>query len=241
MLEWFGDEAVRIRVAFSKVFGPRWRPFGSAALRLGGLSDGAEGVQWNVAYDPRDGRRWVGVNLEGTQPDDWPVVRLLERERRDPELLDLVQDDRALHPVVLVWRRDYWQATSRPFIQERNIAPTPIALGDLTEDRLAPRPRGGLCLPRWPSQAPRPRRADRDAGERRSGAGRRLAAPDVPAFRPGGRGVGAAVPRGEGADAATVRLGPAAGGAGGPGKLQPTWSGLRRGRDRSLAIRRPSP
>jgi hypothetical protein len=134
MLEWFGDEAVRIRVAFSKVFGSRWRPFGSAALQLGGLSDGRDGVQWNVAYDPRDGRRWVGVNLEGMQYDDWPVARLLERERRDPELLDLVRNDQGLHPVVVVWRRDYWQATSRPFIQERNIAPTPIALGDLTEE-----------------------------------------------------------------------------------------------------------
>jgi hypothetical protein len=134
MLEWFGDETVRIRVAFSKVFGARWRPFGSAALRLGGLSDGAESVQWNVAYDPRDGRRWVGVNLEGTQSGDWPVARLLERERRDPELLDLVRPNQALHPVVLVWRRDYWQVNSRPFIQERNIAPTPLALGDLTEE-----------------------------------------------------------------------------------------------------------
>jgi hypothetical protein len=116
VLEWFGDEAARIRIACSKVFGPRWRPFGNRALQLGGLSDGAEGVQWNVAFDPRDGRRWVGVNLEGMQYDDWPVARLLERELRDPILLDLVPKDARLHPVVVLWRRDYWQATSRPVI-----------------------------------------------------------------------------------------------------------------------------
>ena len=130
MLDWLGDEGEQIRIAFSKVFGTRYSPFGSPSLQRGGLSDGKEGVQWNVNYDPRDGRQWVGVNLEGMQYDDWPVARLIERELREPVLPRLVEEHGALAPVLLVWHRDYWQATGRPRIQEKVIARA--RLGDLT-------------------------------------------------------------------------------------------------------------
>jgi hypothetical protein len=134
MVEWLGQTGVEMRVAFSKVFGSRHRPFGSPSTQVGGLSDGKEGVQWNVAYDRRDGRQAVGVNLEGMQYDDWPVARLIERELKQPTLLPLVRMHPGLSPVVLLWRRDYWQAASRPEIEERYIHPTPIALGDLTDE-----------------------------------------------------------------------------------------------------------
>ena len=133
-LAWLGAEGEALRVAFSRVFGAKWRPFGSPSLKLGGLSDGREGVQWNVAYDPRDGARWVGVNLEGMAYDDWPIARLIESELKRPTLVGLVRSTAALRDVILVWHRDYWPAQSRVEIQEQEIAPTPIALGDLTEE-----------------------------------------------------------------------------------------------------------
>jgi hypothetical protein len=135
MLEWLGSEADDIRIAFSKVFGSRWRPFGSQALHVGGFSDGKEGVQWSVAYDPRDGRQWVGVNLEGMQYGDWPIARFIETELKEPDLPGLAKKHRNLAGVVAFWRRDYWQATSRPEIEEQDIAPTPIPLGELTGEQ----------------------------------------------------------------------------------------------------------
>lgn len=134
MLDWLGSEADPMRIAFTKLFGTRPRPFGSIALQIGGFSDDKQGVQWNVAYDPRDGRQWVGVNLEGMQYDDWPVARLIERELRDPALPGLVREHAGLREVIVHWERDYWQATSRPEIRERNILPTPVLLGDLTAE-----------------------------------------------------------------------------------------------------------
>lgn len=132
MLDWLGSEGDAIRIAFTKVFSSRVRPFGSQALQIGGLSDGRKGVQWNVAYDPRDGRQWVGVNLDGMQYDDWPIARLIERDLKEPSLIRLVEKDEGLAPVFLLLRRDYWQASARPLIRERDISPTPIRLGDLT-------------------------------------------------------------------------------------------------------------
>jgi hypothetical protein len=135
MLDWLGSEGDRMRIAFTKVFGSRWRAFGSQALQVGGFSDGREGVQWNVAYDPRDGRQTVGVNLEGMQYDDWPVARLIERELKTRSLPGVISRNSGLNDVELLWRRDYWQANSRPEIQERDIAPTPISLGALTDEQ----------------------------------------------------------------------------------------------------------
>lgn len=134
MLEWMDGEGDRLRIAFTKVFGSKVRAFGSQALQRGGVTDGREGVQWQVGYDPRDGRQWVGVNLEGMQYDDWPITRLIQSELREISLPALVKSDPALADVQVLWRRDYWQANGRPGIQERNIAPTPSPLGDLTRD-----------------------------------------------------------------------------------------------------------
>lgn len=132
MLDWLGDDGSRIVAAFQRVFGGQARQFGSASIGWGGLSDGNEGVQWNVGFDPRENERWVGVNLEGMKYDGWPVARLITRELKNPLLPDYIARMDATAGVRVIWNRDYWQATSRPRINESYIAPTPIALADLT-------------------------------------------------------------------------------------------------------------
>jgi hypothetical protein len=134
MLKWLGAEGDQLRIAFTKVFGSRYESFGSPSLQAGGLSDGKKGVQWHVGYDPRDGVRFAGVNLEGMQYDGWPVARLIERELKAPTLVELVQREKNLGDVTLQWRRDYWQKQARPEIVERHISPTPLLLRELTAD-----------------------------------------------------------------------------------------------------------
>jgi hypothetical protein len=134
MLKWIGPEGDQLRIAFTKVFGSRYEPFGSPSLQLGGLSDGKKGVQWHVGYDPRDGTRFAGVNLEGMQYAGWPVARLIERELKAPTLIELVEDKEDLADVSLLWRRDYWQKQARPEILERYIGPTPLVLSELTDE-----------------------------------------------------------------------------------------------------------
>jgi hypothetical protein len=132
MLDWMQPEAERIRVAFTKVFGPGPQPFGNQATHVGGFSDGKDGVQWNVVYDPRDSHIAVGVNLEGMAYKDWPIATLIERELHNGSLVELVRQHPEIGNVELLWRRDYWQAKSRPEIAEREIARMPLE--NLTED-----------------------------------------------------------------------------------------------------------
>jgi hypothetical protein len=93
MLEWLGDEGERLCKAFTETFGQPCQPFGKRSTWIGGVSDGAPGVQWNASYDPRDRRQWVSVNLEGLEYEGWPVSRLIRRELADPKLLSVAQAD----------------------------------------------------------------------------------------------------------------------------------------------------
>lgn len=134
MLDWLGAEGERMADAFKQVFGESIRPFGSRARKIGGLSDGNEGVQWNLGLDPREGSCWVGVNLEGMQYRDWPIARLIQRELGASTLPTLIRKVGAADPMEIRWKRDYWQAASRPLIDERWIKPTPIFVSRLTDD-----------------------------------------------------------------------------------------------------------
>lgn len=147
MLDWLGDEGDRLQAAFIQVFSGRVRAFGKRSTSIGGLSDGHEGVQWNAGFDPRDGRRWIGVNLEGKEYEGWPIARLIERELRNPTLPALVRQVGDTDPADILWARDYWQVASRPAILEGDIAPTPILLSRLTEERWREALTGALaCL-----------------------------------------------------------------------------------------------
>ncbi len=133
MLDWLGKEGEELRHAFQRVFGEGF-PFGSPSIRIGGLSDGNDGVQWNAWFDPRNEEKWAGVNLEGIKYDGWPVARLIRRELEGPTLPALARGMGDAERIEVLWARDFWQATARPRILEGWIRPTPISLGRLGEE-----------------------------------------------------------------------------------------------------------
>jgi hypothetical protein len=132
-LEWLGDEGDRLCKAFIDVFGEPCQAFGKQSTFIGGVSNGAQGVQWNASYDPRDQRQWASVNLEGMEYDGWPVSRLIRRELASPKLLAVVETTSSTPPIEVRWARDYWQVHARPSILEADILPTPILIGELTD------------------------------------------------------------------------------------------------------------
>ena len=125
------DQARVVTGLFLDLFECDGQRFGSPSLGVLGISDGFEGVQWNVWYSQRKETAWLGVNLEGKRYDDWPVARLVEREIAHPLLLTEYRV-RVARPeeVTVSWKRDAWQVGSRIRIMESEsrIPPTPIAL-----------------------------------------------------------------------------------------------------------------
>ena len=147
MLEWLGHEGDRLREAFIDVFGQPCRPFGNQSTSIGGVSNGAEGVQWNASYDPRDQRQWVSVNLEGMEYEGWPVSRLIRRELASLKLLAVTGTTSGTLPIEVRWARDYWQVRARPAILEADIPPTPMLVAELTESNWRPALEGAQeCL-----------------------------------------------------------------------------------------------
>jgi hypothetical protein len=129
MLDWLGPEGDAIARAFERVFRREGTPFGSAALRWGGMHDGAEGVQRNVGIDPRIPERWVSVNLEGLRYDGWPLARLITREMRRPTLPALAIANPELGAIRMSMDREFW--TGRNRVHWESIADLPLA--DITE------------------------------------------------------------------------------------------------------------
>ena len=131
------DQARVVTGLFRDLFECDGQRFGSPSLGVLGISDGFEGVQWNVWYSQRKETAWLGINLEGKRYDDWPVARLVEREIAHPLLLTEYRV-RVARPeeVTVSWKRDAWQVGSRIRIMESEsrIPPTPIALNLLDSD-----------------------------------------------------------------------------------------------------------
>lgn len=147
MLDWLGDEGRELESAFRKIIHDAPRQFGSQSLKAGGLSDGNHGVQWSAGFNPEDGRRWLAINLEGMKYENWPIADLILNELDRPLLPSLVsQYGRDIEGEIL-WKRDYWQGRARPRIAEREIAPTPLAFRNLTEEQWREALHGALaCL-----------------------------------------------------------------------------------------------
>ena len=124
------DERRRIlATVFRDVFDCRGRLFGRPSGGVIGISDGADGVQWNAGYDGGAETYWLGVNLEGMKYDGWPVARLIEREISHPRLLTEYRAKVARPETVTVsWYRDAWQVRTR-FVTD--LTPTPLALSRL--------------------------------------------------------------------------------------------------------------
>lgn len=132
------EEIPLLREAFVEIFRPaNPQPFGSPALRYRGLSDGNDGVQWNTWIEGRSTETLtacLGVNLEGKQYRDWPIAQFIQRELKEPQLVELRADLRQPEEVTVRWTRDAWGPGGSRIqsFKEQYIAPTPIALRNLS-------------------------------------------------------------------------------------------------------------
>lgn len=117
------------------IFGHEGRGFGQSSMPfLKGVSDGSNGVQWNLVVDGNDGGTRLGVNLEGMKYDDWPIARFIENELSNPVsgLLSLAGDYSNGADILVCLERDAWQITARPAIREKIIGGRYEPLVELT-------------------------------------------------------------------------------------------------------------
>ena len=119
---------------FTELLNVKGRPFGQLNKPAFGISDGREGVQWNLVIYPKDEKARFGVNLEGVAYRGWPIARLIKAELEAPELPQLVPRLRDPQKITLRFARDAWQASSRPNIVEEYLGGGEFPLSELTGD-----------------------------------------------------------------------------------------------------------
>ncbi|MFG7960880.1 GIY-YIG nuclease family protein [Pseudomonas aeruginosa] len=119
--------------SFTELLGVKGRVFGQLNKPVFGISDGHEGVQWNLAIYPDNGKARVGVNLEGLQYNGWPIATLIKSELKAPKLLKLVPDLLDPQEITLRFARDAWQQSSRPRILEETLGGREFRLSEITD------------------------------------------------------------------------------------------------------------
>jgi hypothetical protein len=97
------------------------RPFGQLNKPNFGMSDGNEGVQWNLSVSTDTGIARIGVNLEGMKYRNWPISKFILSEINDQKIWNVVEKLKNPNDVYIRFSRDAWQVTARPSIVEKYL------------------------------------------------------------------------------------------------------------------------
>jgi hypothetical protein len=108
-------------------------PFGQLNKPRFGISDGNEGIQWNLSINPVTEKIRLGVNLEGKKYSNWPITDFILSEIKNPSINLLKGKIQNPDQLFLRFVRDAWQVTSRPEIVEKYIGGDEIPISKLDE------------------------------------------------------------------------------------------------------------
>jgi hypothetical protein len=64
--------------SFEAIRGIRGREFGAPNSDYKGVSDGNQGVQWNIRCEKLSEKAELGINLEGMKYENWPIAVALQ-------------------------------------------------------------------------------------------------------------------------------------------------------------------
>ena len=120
--------------SFTSIIGIKGRPFGQLNQPVLGMSDGNEGVQWNILVYTDTQEIQVGVNLEGLEYSGWPIATFILSELANPSINEL--KTKLEHPEMFFVRftRDAWQVQSRPKIVEQHLSGREITILEMDSE-----------------------------------------------------------------------------------------------------------
>jgi hypothetical protein len=129
------SEYAELLQSFTEVTNCKGRPFGQLNKPYFGMSDGNEGVQWNIAIDTEAREIRLGINLEGMKYTNWPIANFILNELENPSVEELNNRLEAQLPIIVRFTRDAWQVTSRPNILEKYIGGREVPISELNSQR----------------------------------------------------------------------------------------------------------
>jgi hypothetical protein len=130
----FDPKYAEILQSFTSLLGIKGSPFGQLWEPLFGISDGNEGVQWNLAILTDSEEIHLGVNLEGMKYLSWPIRSFILSELKKPNIVKLKIESEQPERIFIQFMRNAWQVTARPAIVERYIGGRIIPLSEMDSE-----------------------------------------------------------------------------------------------------------
>ena len=129
------EQYVELLNVFTSMLGVKGRPFGQTNRPVFGMSDGNEGVQWNLVIFTDIPKAMLGVNLEGKAYSNWPIATFILSELDNPSIIML--NNKLEHPeqIYIHFMRDAWQITARPEIVEQYFGGSEISISEMDSER----------------------------------------------------------------------------------------------------------
>ncbi|MBT4638312.1 MAG: GIY-YIG nuclease family protein [Deltaproteobacteria bacterium] len=128
------SEYSELLLTFAGILGVKGLPFGQLNKPLFGVSDGNEGIQWNLAIYRDTGEIRLGVNLEGKVYSNWPIADFILSELKSSSLMGLTTLLSRPENIYLQFMRDAWQVASRPEIEEKYFGGNKFPFSKLDDD-----------------------------------------------------------------------------------------------------------
>ncbi|ASJ75344.1 GIY-YIG nuclease family protein [Granulosicoccus antarcticus] len=123
------SEYAELLQQFSSLLQVKGRPFGQLNRPMFGMSDGNQGVQWNLAVIPETGEVKLGVNLEGSEKTGkWLISPFILSEPDIEQVKALAEDKDSVH---IRFTRDAWQGAARLDIVEEFLGGGEVRLAEL--------------------------------------------------------------------------------------------------------------
>lgn len=126
------SEYAELLQLFASSLNVKGRPFGQLNKPIFGMSDGNEGVQWNLSVNTETGDICLGVNLEGSEKTGrWLIAPFILNKPNIETIKSRVSkpDDVTLH-----FSRDAWQGASRLNIKEKLIGDREYPLSEINQE-----------------------------------------------------------------------------------------------------------
>lgn len=127
--------------AFTSSLNIKGQKFGPSNKPYFGMSDGNNGVQWNISIYTKlstyadDKRFQMGVNLEGMKYDGWPISRFILSEIKEPKIQEISANLNKPDNIYIRFTRDAWQVQSRPCIDEKYIGGSEPSFSQISPDQ----------------------------------------------------------------------------------------------------------
>lgn len=113
------------------------RHFGQTQSPFFGVSDGNQGVQWNLVINRQTGSAQIGVNLEGMKyaNKNWPISNFILSELNTSQISAVKNSVVNQDDISFRFTRDAWQYQYRPEIEEKYIGGRVFLLSEMTDEQ----------------------------------------------------------------------------------------------------------